>query len=79
MAENVDDPIEESALRQEKVLSHPDDGNSILRVLSRKSVHGADVKWTEEVKKSKSGARCDSAETIVGKQAERPEDDRGTN
>jgi hypothetical protein len=79
MAENVDDPIELSALRQEKVLTHhDDDGTSIMRVVSRKSTRNReDVKWTEEVKRIKRGTRQDSSETIVGDQEEGSEGDRG--
>jgi hypothetical protein len=79
MAENVDDPIELSALRQEKVLTHhDDDGNSIMRVVSRRSTrNGEDVKWTEEVQRIKRGTRQDSSETIVGDQEEGNEGDRG--
>lgn len=75
MAENVEDPIEESALYQEKVHStHGEDGDSILRVVSRKSTRGGeDIKWAEEVRKSKCVRPRDSAETVVGD----PEEDRG--
>jgi hypothetical protein len=79
MAENVDDPIEQSALHQEKVLAHhDDDGTSIMRVLSRKSTKkGEDVKWTEEVKMIKGVTPQDSSETILGDQEEGGAEDRG--
>jgi len=79
MAENVDDPIEESALHQEKVLAHcDDDGTSIMKVLSRRSTkNGEDVKWTEEVKRIKRVTPQDSSETILGDQEETSEEDRG--
>jgi len=75
----VDDPIEVSALRQEKVLTHhDDDGTSIMRVISRKSTrNGEDVKWTEEVMRIKRVTPQDSSETIIGDQEEGSEDDRG--
>jgi len=78
MAENVKGPIGVNTLHREK-LSCPeneDDGEeSILRVISRKSVRdGEEVKWTEEVKKLVSPRKSvNSAVTIV--QSE--EDDRG--
>ena len=77
MTENMDDTIEQSAFRQEKILSHSDDGDFILRVFSRKSSRGEDIQWTEVVKKTPVAASSDSAETIVGERAENLNDDRG--
>jgi hypothetical protein len=78
MAENEEDPIEASALHQEKLCLHDgkeDDGQSILRVVSRKSARGGDeVKWTEEVHQLASLRKSvNSSETIVGSEG----DDRG--
>jgi hypothetical protein len=51
MAEKIDDPIEESTLRQKVGSNYDKDEDSILRILSRKSSRkGEEVKWTEEVK-----------------------------
>ena len=70
MAENLEDPIEASALHQEKLTCHDskeDDGRSILRVVSRKSVRGGEeVKWTEEVHQLANLRKSvNSSETIV--------------
>jgi len=76
----VDDPIEVSALRQEKVLAHhDDDGTSIMRVVSRKSTrNGEDVMWTEEVKRINRVIPLGSSETSLGvDQEEGSEEDRG--
>jgi hypothetical protein len=78
MAENLEDPIEASALHQEKLSSHDgneDDGQSILRVVSRKSARGGEeVKWTEEVNQSANLRKSvNSSETVVGSEG----DDRG--
>jgi hypothetical protein len=79
MAENVDDPIEVSALRQEKVLAHhDDDGTSIMRVVSRKSTrNGEDVTWTEEVMRIEGVTPLDSLGTSLEDQEEGSEEDRG--
>jgi hypothetical protein len=79
MAENVEDPIEASALHQDKLSLHDgkeDDGQSILRVVSRKSTRGGEeVKWTEEVHQLGNLRKsANSSETIVGVEGE----DRGT-
>jgi hypothetical protein len=64
MAERLEDPVEQDALRQEKARSNPD-GAALLRVVSRKSARGDEVVWTEEVKGQRSRQNV-SAETIVG-------------
>jgi hypothetical protein len=71
MTENMEDTIEQSAFRPEKILSHSDDRDSILRVFSWKSARGEDIQWAEVVKKTPIAASSDSAETIVGEQAEK--------
>ena len=75
MAERLEDPIEQNALRQEKALSGGD-GEGLLRVVSRKSARGQEVKWTEEVKGGRS-RHNGSAETIVGDGTEESGEDRG--
>lgn len=75
MAERLEDPVERDALKQEKVLSNTD-GEALLRVVSRKSARGEEVKWTEEVKGRRSRANG-SAETIVGDEPDDVGEDRG--
>jgi len=80
MAERLEDPVERDALRQEQLLSSNADGEALLRVVSRKSARGEEIKWTEEVKRSKSRENG-SAETIVGGKAAAEEggEERGNN
>lgn len=78
MAGNGEDPIEACALRQEKLSCHESgdaDRESILRVISRKSVRrGDEVQWTEEVKNLVSPRKSvNSSDTIVAGEGE----DRG--
>jgi hypothetical protein len=69
MAERLEDPVERDALRQERVLSSTD-GEGLLRVVSRKSARGEEIKWTEELKlKIHKAKENGSAETIVGTKA----------
>ena len=51
MAEKIDDPIEESTLRQKVGSNYDKDEDSVLRILSHRSTRkGEEIKWTEEVK-----------------------------
>ena len=77
MAERLEDPVERDALKQEKVLSNTD-GEALLRVVSRKSARGEEVKWTEELKGRRSRPNG-SAETIVGDEPDPSGEDRGIN
>jgi len=78
MAERLEDTVESDALRQEQVLPNAD-GEALLRVMSRKSSRGEEIKWTEEVKRRKSRENG-SAETIVGgKAAAEGGEERGNN
>ena len=79
MAERLEDTVESDALRQEQVLPNAD-GEALLRVMSRKSSRGEEIKWTEEVKRRKSRENG-SAETIVGGKAAAEEggEERGNN
>jgi len=81
MAENREDPVEECALRQEKVAcnSMEEDEGTMLRVVSRRSTRGGDdVKWTEEVTRHKLTTPNDSSDTIAADQNDENETERGT-
>lgn len=79
MAERLEDPIEADALHQEKIMSNPDheDELSILRVISRKSARGNEVKWTEESIKRSKRVPNSSVETIAGETSEDADEGRG--
>jgi hypothetical protein len=79
MAERFEDQVEGDVLHQEKIMSNPDhdDELSILRVISRKSARGNEVKWTEEARKRSKRVPNDSEETIAGESSEDVDEDRG--
>ena len=72
MTKNVNESIEKSALREEKVLSNSGgDGGSVLGVISRKNIRGDDeVKWAEAVRKLNGVMLHDPAETSFREQTE---------
>jgi hypothetical protein len=78
MAERLEDPVEADVLHQEKIMSNPDhdDELSILRVISRRSTRGNEVRWTEEARKRSKRVLNDSEETIAG-ESEDVDEDRG--
>lgn len=72
MAQNHDDPVALDVLRQERELTNRADENDLtmLRVQSRKSAHGDEIHWTEEVPKPAPFKSNESAETVIGEKGE---------